>query len=99
MMGTICFNILESQDVQLMPHDCQVTLLITGIVTGILTLFLMKQQDFAIVCLCGLAVENWKNDLPLALLNRCYLLFRENRIPGIEPLPCNEINVILSAVF
>ena len=49
--------------------------------------------------LCVLPVENWKNYLLLRLVNRYYLLYRENQIPRIETLPCNEINVALSAVF
>lgn len=51
------------------------------------------------MCYCVLPVENWKNDLLLGLVNRYYLFFRENQIPRIEPLPCNEINGALLAVF
>lgn len=57
MIRVICFNISESQDVQLMLSN----FIDSKSVTEILTLFLIMQQRDAIMCHHVLPVENWKN--------------------------------------
>lgn len=57
MIGMICFNVSESQDVQLMLSN----FINNESVTEILTLFLIIQQSHAIMCYHVLPVENCKN--------------------------------------